>query len=171
VRRAYKGSQAWPAILRSRHRYLWHQAQRFAPAQFEEKVTAIVRRELKRLASHCRDSLSAGGPGYTTDGAVQPCHSQKPTKQSILEREQHDPRLDELNDLIACAPKRAAKRRPELPPEVSRLAMIVRGQVAQFRRMHSDYEQLFETWLGPFGMNSSATRNGAIRRKWNIGAG
>ena len=32
----------------SRHRYLWHQAQGFSPAQFQEKVTAIVRRELKR---------------------------------------------------------------------------------------------------------------------------
>ena len=45
---AYNGSQPWPAILLFRHRYLWHQAQGFSPAQFQEKVTAIVRRELKR---------------------------------------------------------------------------------------------------------------------------
>jgi hypothetical protein len=32
----------------SKHRWLWHQAQRFSPSQFEERVTAIVRRELKR---------------------------------------------------------------------------------------------------------------------------
>jgi len=32
----------------SKHRYLWHQAQRVSPAQFDERVRAIVRQELKR---------------------------------------------------------------------------------------------------------------------------
>jgi hypothetical protein len=34
----------------SRHRYLWHQAQRISPARFEERVRAIVREELTRWA-------------------------------------------------------------------------------------------------------------------------
>jgi hypothetical protein len=32
----------------SQHRYLWHQAQRISPAQFDERIRVIVRQELKR---------------------------------------------------------------------------------------------------------------------------
>ena len=34
----------------SSHRYLWHQAERISPARFDERVRAIVREELARLA-------------------------------------------------------------------------------------------------------------------------
>ena len=124
----------------------------------------IIASPCKRLRERFQNGSRGRKPAAIGNGKVEP-RSQKPTKQSILESEQHDPRLDELNDLIARAPKRAAKRRPVLPPEVSRLAKIVRSQVAQFRRMHSDYDQLLRRGWGPFGMNSSATRNGATRRK------
>ncbi len=74
--------------------------------------------------------------------------SPKQTQATPL-RGNYDPRFAELDRLIADTQRRGSRKR-SLPPEVLRIARIIKSQVEKYRTTHENWEQKFNGWFGLF---------------------